>query len=48
VAQKLLRDPLNKLAAFEYDITGTWDNPQEVKSRESGQTPGPSASPLGK
>lgn len=32
VAQKLLNDPLNRLVAYEYDITGTWDDPQEVKS----------------
>lgn len=32
VAQKLLNDPFNKLVAYEYDITGTWDEPQEVKS----------------
>jgi len=31
VAQKLLRDPLNKIAAYEYDIGGTWDDPQELK-----------------
>lgn len=29
VASKLLKDPLNKLAAYEYDIVGTWDDPQE-------------------
>lgn len=31
VAQKLLRDPLNKLASYQYDIGGTWDDPQELK-----------------
>lgn len=35
VAQKLLRDPLNKLVSYEYDIAGTWDDPQEVKSKNS-------------
>lgn len=35
VAQKLLKDPLNQMAAYEYDINGTWDDPQEVKSRSS-------------
>ena len=48
VAQKLLRDPLNKIAAYEYDITGTWDNPQEVKSVKSDSTPAQVTSPLGK
>ncbi len=39
VAQKLLKDPLNKIAAYEYDITGTWENPQEVKSKNGTPTP---------
>ncbi|MBC7786623.1 MAG: TIGR02099 family protein [Methylophilaceae bacterium] len=30
VAQKLLKDPLNKVIAAEYKIVGTWDNPQEL------------------
>jgi len=30
VAQKLLKDPFNKIAQSEYVITGTWDNPQEI------------------
>lgn len=29
IAQKLLKDPLNKFAAEEYEITGTWDEPIE-------------------
>lgn len=32
VAQKILQDPLNKLAADEYQIIGTWDNPREVEA----------------
>jgi uncharacterized protein (TIGR02099 family) len=39
VAQKLLRDPFSRLAAYEYDVTGTWDNPQEVKSEKSKAPP---------
>lgn len=35
LAQKVLKDPLNKIASTEYEITGTWDNPQEVKAPES-------------
>ena len=31
IAQKLLKDPLNKISSSEYMITGTWDNPQEVE-----------------
>lgn len=46
VAQKLLKDPFNKLAAYEYDITGTWDDPQEVKPvAEKKETPAPSPIP---
>lgn len=32
LAQKILKDPLNKIASSEYEIIGTWDNPQEVNS----------------
>ncbi len=32
VAQKILKDPFNKIASSEYIITGTWDNPIDVKS----------------
>jgi uncharacterized protein YhdP len=35
LAQKILKDPLNKIASSEYEITGTWDNPQEVPKAES-------------
>jgi uncharacterized protein YhdP len=31
IVQKLLKDPLDQIAAFEYSITGTWDNPQVEK-----------------
>jgi uncharacterized protein (TIGR02099 family) len=34
LAQKVLKDPLNKIISTEYEITGTWDNPQEVKPTE--------------
>lgn len=37
LAQKLLKDPLNKIASSEYEITGTWDDPQEVKNTENKQ-----------
>ncbi len=35
LAQKVLKDPLNKIASTEYEIIGTWDNPQEVKPAEN-------------
>ncbi len=38
LAQKILKDPLNKIASSEYEIIGTWDNPQEVQSAESKET----------
>lgn len=34
LAQKVLKDPLNQIASTEYDIIGTWDNPQEVKTEK--------------
>lgn len=37
IAQKLLKDPLNKIAETEYVITGTWDDPQEVAAPKPAQ-----------
>ena len=31
LAQKLLKDPIDQMAAYEYSITGTWDNPNVAK-----------------
>lgn len=31
LAQKMLKDPIDKLAAFEYDVTGSWKDPQVAK-----------------
>jgi uncharacterized protein YhdP len=31
VVQKLLKDPLDQIAAYEYSVKGTWDNPQVEK-----------------
>jgi uncharacterized protein YhdP len=40
VAQKILKDPFNKIISSEYTITGTWDKPVEVESeKESAQKP---------
>lgn len=39
IAQKLLRDPADKLAAYEFDIVGTWQDPQEVSAKKTGATP---------
>ncbi|MDP1716850.1 MAG: AsmA-like C-terminal region-containing protein, partial [Burkholderiales bacterium] len=31
LAQKLLKDPLDQMASYEYDVTGTWADPQVKK-----------------
>lgn len=47
VAQKVLKDPLNQLAADHYEIGGTWDNPQELKGGQKVQPATlPPSSPL--
>lgn len=45
VAQKLLKDPLNKITSSEYLITGTWDNPQEAELEKTAPA-NPSVQPL--
>jgi uncharacterized protein (TIGR02099 family) len=37
VAQKILKDPLNKFASEEYEIIGTWDRPIELKSDDQNE-----------
>jgi len=39
IAQKLLKDPLNKIVAEEYEVTGTWDNPIDNKQDKPGAEP---------
>lgn len=40
VAQKILKDPFNKIASSEYIITGTWSDPKEIASeKEKAQLP---------
>ncbi len=39
IAQKILKDPLNKIASSEYEIIGTWDNPQEVNAPQPAAEP---------
>ena len=46
VAQKILKDPFNKIASSEYVIIGTWDKPQEVESDKSEAQKTNSVSPL--
>jgi uncharacterized protein YhdP len=35
IAQKILKDPLNKIAETEYEIVGTWADPQERDTKPS-------------
>jgi uncharacterized protein (TIGR02099 family) len=37
LAQKILKDPLNKIASSEYEIIGTWDNPQVIGTWDNPQ-----------
>jgi uncharacterized protein YhdP len=32
--QKVLRDPIGQISAYEYSITGTWDNPVVTKLKK--------------
>ena len=34
IINKLLHEPLDKLVSFEYNVTGTWENPNIVKLGE--------------
>ncbi len=43
LVSKLLRNPLGKVAAYEYQVTGSWDNPQVT--RLSGPAPKTAANP---
>ncbi len=43
LAQMMLREPLQRIFAFEYDVTGPWDDPQVV--RRSRPTPEALVSP---
>jgi uncharacterized protein (TIGR02099 family) len=46
VAQKILKDPFNKIIQSEYIVTGTWDNPQEVSAEKDDGKQLNSSSPL--
>jgi uncharacterized protein YhdP len=35
LAQKLLKDPLNQIASYEYDVTGSWSDPQVTKAERA-------------
>jgi uncharacterized protein (TIGR02099 family) len=40
IAQKVLKDPLNKIAESEYEIVGTWSKPEEKESESVLSIPG--------
>jgi len=35
LAQKLLKDPLNQIVSYEYDVTGSWSDPQVTKAERA-------------
>ena len=35
IAQKMLKDPLNKILTSEYRLIGTWDEPEEIPIEDS-------------
>jgi uncharacterized protein YhdP len=41
---KLLRNPLGKVVAYEYQVSGSWDNPQVVRT-SAGPPPKTAANP---
>lgn len=41
LAQKVLKDPIEKLFSYEYGVTGTWQDPQVVKLAELQAQPTP-------
>jgi uncharacterized protein (TIGR02099 family) len=43
LAQKMLKDPIDTMAAFEYDVTGTWKDPQVAKVQVKGRIDGEAA-----
>ena len=46
VAQKILKDPFNKIISSEYTIIGTWDKPVEIESEKDGTQKPSNKSPL--
>jgi uncharacterized protein (TIGR02099 family) len=43
LAQKALQDPINKMVAFEYQVSGTWSDPIVIKKKRPAPEPGPSS-----
>jgi uncharacterized protein (TIGR02099 family) len=41
LAQKALQDPIEKMVAFEYQVTGTWQDPVVARKRRPVQEAGP-------
>ncbi len=41
LAQKALKDPIGAMVAFEYEVSGTWDDPMVMKKRRQPAQPQP-------
>ncbi|MFM8812660.1 MAG: YhdP family protein, partial [Methylophilaceae bacterium] len=39
IAQKVLKNPLDKIAESEYEIVGTWSNPEELENKNNPNQP---------
>jgi uncharacterized protein YhdP len=35
LAQKILKDPIEQLVSFEYNVTGNWSDPQVSKTERA-------------
>jgi uncharacterized protein (TIGR02099 family) len=44
IAQKILKDPLGHIFAFDYAITGTWSDPKVAKTRVAAEPVNPNSS----
>ena len=44
IAQRILKDPLGHIFAFDYSVTGTWADPRVAKTRVAAQAVQDSAS----
>ena len=38
LVQKLLQDPIGRVAGYQYNVTGTWENPDVVRVGRNGAT----------
>jgi uncharacterized protein YhdP len=45
LAQKILRDPIEQLISFEYNVTGSWSDPLVTKPERAALTSTPEGTP---